>query len=429
MNPIRFSEARHLLARTSIGVEWRAVQQLTNKVTRSQAVDRVLQSFSYNTGKLPRLTPLHKMELLAGKGSRGKQLMNKVMMHENDVLKQWWVKRMLTSVSPLAERLTLFWHNHFTSSLARVERPQLLLQQHLLLRQHAMGNFASLLKQVSRDPAMMIYLDADQNIKGHANENFARELLELFTLGHGHYSEQDIQNAARAFTGWSVDRQSGRFIYRDDLHDNGLISFMGQRGFFSGDDILNIVLQEPRTAEHIAEKFWNAFINQRKPEPKMVSAWGDHFRRSGYEIRVLLSEVLNSEVFWAEENRGALTKAPVELIVGSMRTLPHRVLTTKEIVHTSRILGQDLFDPPNVKGWQGGKDWINTQTLLIRTSLQHKMFRDDNIRAMKRHFAQTPEDTLAQWLLPKEPVLPPPHRPGKLWYVQNLMFDPVYQLT
>lgn len=429
MNPISFSEARHLLARTALGVELKVLQQLAGKVTRAEAVEMILQTYSPNAGQLPRLTPLHKMEQLHDSGARGKKLMHTVMMRENDVLKQWWVKRMLTTTSPLAERMTLLWHNHFTSSLDSVERPQLLLQQNQLLRQNGLGNFAAMLKSIAQDPAMMVYLDADKNVKGSPNENFARELLELFTLGHGHYSERDIQNAAKAFTGWSVDRRSGRFIYHDLQHDGGIVNFMGRTGHFGGEDILNIVLEESRTAEYIAEKFWNGFINQKRPNQQVIHAWASAFRNSGYEIRVLLSEVLNSDAFWAEENRGALTKSPVELIIGSMRTLPHKSLSEKEVMHLSRILGQDLFDPPNVKGWKGGEDWISTQTLLIRTSLQHKMFRDANIKAMSRHFKHVPEEQIVEWLLPKAPVLPPAHRPGKLWYVQNLVFDPVYQLT
>lgn len=429
MNLISFSDARHLLARTAMGVEWSVLQQLVGKVTRAEAVDMTLQTYSPNPGKLPRLTSLHKMEQMQSSGARGKKLMHTVMMRENDVLKKWWVQRMLTTTSPLTERMTLFWHNHFTSSLDTVERPQLLMQQNQLLRQHSLGNFAVMLKKIVQDPAMMIYLDADKNIKGSPNENFARELLELFTLGHGYYSEKDIQGAAKALTGWGVDRKSGRFIYNDLQHDGGVVHFMGRTGHFAGEDILNIVLEQHRVAEYIAEKFWKGFINQKHPDRHTITGWANAFRNSGYEITVLLHEVLNSDAFWAPQNRGALTKSPIELIIGSMRTLPHRSLSTKEIMHTSRILGQDLFDPPNVKGWEGGKDWISTQTLLIRTSLQHKMFRDANINAMAKHFQHIPDDQIVQWLLPKTPVLPPPHRPGKLWYVQNLMFDPVYQLT
>ncbi|MEE9351106.1 MAG: DUF1800 domain-containing protein [Thiotrichaceae bacterium] len=429
MNPINFTEARHLLSRTGMGVEWNVIQQLVGKSTRNEAVDKLIQTYSPQTKNAPRLTPLHKMDRLNKSGARGKKLMHTVMMRENDVLKNWWVKQMLTTTSPMTERMTLFWHNHFTSSLATVKRPKLLLNQNKLLRQFGMGNFAAMLMYLTSDPAMLLYLDGDKNIAGSPNENFARELLELFTLGHGHYSEADIKAAALAFTGWGVDHQSGKFAFKSELHDGGTVNFLGQRGKFNGNDILKIILKQPRTAEHIAEKFWKSFVNLDRPDPRIIRQWGNVFRDSSYEISALFKAVLTSDVFWEEKNRGALIKSPIELMVGTMRILPHRSLSVKEIMHTSRILGQDLFDPPNVKGWDGGKDWISTQSLLIRTSLQQKMSRDANIKAMSRHFPKTSPETLQEWLLPHTPVLPPPRRKGELWFVQNLMFDPGYQLA
>ena len=429
MNPIKFSEARHLLSRTGMGVEWKVLQQLINQPSREEAVDQLIKTYSPQTPNPPRLTPLYKMDRLNKAGARGKKVMHNVMMRENDVLKKWWVKQMLITTSPFTERMTLFWHNHFTSSLASVKRPQLLLNQNKLLRQFGMGNFSAMLMYLTSDPAMLLYLDGDKNIAGSPNENFARELLELFTLGHGHYTEADVKAAALAFTGWGVNHATGKFVFREDLHDGGYKHFLGESGNLNGNDIFKIILKQPRTAEHIAEKFWKSFVNLERPNPRVIRQWGKVFRESSYEISALMSEVLKSDVFWAEQNRGALIKSPIELMVGTMRTFPHRSLTTKDIMHTSRILGQDLFDPPNVKGWEGGKDWISTQSLLIRTSLQQKMSRDANIRAMARHFPKVSPDVMKQWLLPREPVLPPQHRKGELWYVQNLMFDPGYQLA
>ncbi len=429
MNQINFTETRHLLSRTGMGVEWSVIQQLVGTSTRSEAVDKLINTYSPQTKHTPRLTPMHKMARMSNAGARGRKLMHKVMMRESDVLKQWWVKQMLTTTSPLAERMTLFWHNHFTSSLASVKHPHLLLNQNMLLRQHGMGNFAEMLKAIAQDPAMLLYLDGEKNIAGSPNENFARELLELFTLGRGYYSEADIKAVATAFTGWSVDHRTGKYVFREDLHDNSAVQFLGKRGRFSGEGILNAILDQPRTAEHIAEKFWKNLVNLDQPDPRIIQQWGTIFRNSNYEISTLFKAVLNSDVFWAEENRGALVKSPIELIVGTMRTLPHRSLTTKEIMHTSRILGQDLFDPPNVKGWDGGKDWITTQSLLIRTSLQHKMARDANITAMSQHFPAVSLETIEEWLLPHKPILTPQKRRGELWKIQNLLFDPGYQLS
>lgn len=429
MKQINFSEARHLLSRVGMGVEWNIIQQFVGKATRSQAVDELINTYTPYTQNVPRLTPMHNMDRMVRAGARGKKLMQSVMMRENDVLKQWWVKHMLTTSSPLTERMTLFWHNHFTSSLSSIQRPRLLLNQNVLLRQQGMGNFATLLKSVAQDPAMLLYLDGEKNVLGSPNENFARELLELFTLGRGHYSEADIKAVAVAFTGWSVDRQTGQSVYLHHLHDQKIVDFLGQKGQFSGEKILDIILDQSRTAEFIAEKFWKNFVNLERPNGQIIKQWAAEFRDSHYEISVLFKAVLNSDVFWAKENRGALVKSPIELIIGTMRTLPHRSLTIKEVMHTSRILGQDLFDPPNVKGWDGGKDWITTQSLLIRTSLQHKMARDVNIKAMSRHFPNESLAMIEQWLLPQKPVLTAQKRRGELWKIQNLLFDPGYQLS
>jgi uncharacterized protein (DUF1800 family) len=429
MNQLSFADARHLVARTGLGVEWETIQRLAGEVNRKTAVEIILNSHSPVTPNLPRLTPVNQMENMIKKGARGKRLMHNVMTRENSVLKQWWVRHMLKTRTPLSERMTLFWHNHFTSSLGTVERPELLLRQNILLRKHSLGNFATLVKAISRDPAMLIYLDADKNIKGSPNENFARELLELFTLGIGHYSEADIKAAAIAFTGWGVNRQTGQFYYNAKLHDDQPVRFLGKYGKFKGDDIVKIILENQRTAEYIAERFWTAFINLERPNRNVTRQWANLFRQSGYETRVLLKAVLTSNEFWDEKNRGALIKSPIELMVGTLRSLPHYSLSAKDIMHTSRILGQDLFDPPNVKGWKGGKNWVTTQSLLIRTSLQHKMSRDDNIKRMAQFFPDVADETITEWLLPQAPVLAPAKRRGKLWFVQNLMFDPAYQLT
>jgi len=186
-------------------------------------------------------------------------------------LRAWWYQEMIATDSPLTERMVLFWHGHFTSSIRKVRWPALLYRQNVVLRQHALGNFRDLLHAIARDPAMLIYLDGQTNRSSRPNENFARELLELFTLGLGHYTERDIKKAARAFSGWTVDWRTGTFAFNVRRHDGGVKEFMGRRGSFNGDDIIDILLEQPRTAEHITEKLWREFIGER-PE---TYAWAE----------------------------------------------------------------------------------------------------------------------------------------------------------
>jgi uncharacterized protein (DUF1800 family) len=281
-------------------------------------------------------------------------------------LKIWWLREMLNTPTPITERMTLFWHNHFTSSLRKVKSPRLLLRQNHLLRRHGLGNFASLLKEIARDPAMVVYLDSRRNKLGRPNENFARELLELFTLGEGHYTEQDVKEAARAFTGWSINRQTGGFRFRARVHDQGHKRFLGQSGAFGGDDILRILLAHPRTAQHVVAKVWRTFVSDRA-DPRAARRLAADFRLSGYDIRALMAAMLTSKAFWAPENRGRLVKAPSDLVVGTLRFFDVRPVEPFQAARVLRALGQDLFDPPNVKGWPGGIAWITSNRLLRRT--------------------------------------------------------------
>lgn len=428
MGRLSFSDTRHLVARTALGQEWAGVNSLVGK-TRSEAISILLKPGSTQTPPLPRLTPWAKIDHMSQQNGRGKQRARMMMKKEGERLKRWWMLHLLRTKAPVNEHMTLFWHNHFTSSLEKVEQPKLMYLQNQLLRKNAMGNFRSLLHAAARDPAMLIYLDGSENVKGSPNENFARELLELFTLGRGHYNEADIQAAAIAFTGWGVDRNRGTYIYDAAKHDNRQVSFMGRKGSFTGDQVIDIILEKPRSADYIAEKFWKEFISDSRPDPQTTRNWGTVFRKSNYNIKALLAEVLNSNEFWSKKYRGTLTKSPVDLVVGTLRTLPFPKLPDSELVHISQLLGQDLFDPPTVKGWAGGNAWIDTQTLLVRTSLMNKLTRHSRASAnVQSHLPKTNGAEIVKWLLPMEPVLPLPTTPGKRRMVRALMLDPVYQL-
>jgi len=357
-------------------------------------------------------------------------------------LKSWWMKKMIETSNPLREKMTLFWHNHFTSSIQKVRSPYLMYKQNELLRTNALGNFKTFLHAISKDPAMVIYLDNQSNKKQNPNENYAREVMELFTLGEGHYSETDIKEAARAFTGWRVNRKNGKFVFVKKLHDFGEKEFLGKKGNFDGDDILNIILTHPRTAEFITQKFYKEFINQKLNE-KEVRRIAKIFYDSGYEIKVLLKEILLSDDFWDIKNRGVLVKSPVELIVGTLRSFDIQPKKVKGLVFASRNLKQDIFNPPNVKGWDGGVSWLDANSILVRNQIVSRfvrgkeenkkmsrmMSRQTNSILQKRDLTHTQKiEYLKEYLLPLEPINGVDESQDIQEIVSSLVLDPVYQL-
>lgn len=292
-------------------------------------------------------------------------------------LRAWWLAAMLGAATPaeqLRERMTLFWHNHFVSSLQKVKSAKLMLDQNRLLRHHALGHFGELLHAVGKDPAMVVYLDSATNRKGNPNENFAREVMELFTLGEGHYVEQDVKEAARAFTGWSIEPDTGKFRWRPFAHDNGSKTVLGVSGNLDGDAVLDILLAQPQTAEFLVRKLWREFVSLT-PDEGETRRIARRFRDSGYDMRVALREIFGSRGFWAAENRLALVKSPVDWVLGTLNSLEVEAPEPQHLAVALRQLGQDLFAPPNVKGWPGGETWINSSTLLQRKQLAERLLR------------------------------------------------------
>jgi uncharacterized protein (DUF1800 family) len=290
-------------------------------------------------------------------------------------LRGWWVQEMATTPSPLTERLTLFWHNHFVSSQQKVRYAQLMYRQNVLLRAHAAGNFGTLLHAVARDPAMLIYLDTVTNRRDAPNENFAREVMELFTLGEGHYTEADIKEAARAFSGWSLDPDRATFVFRARQHDSGEKNLLGRRGAWQGDDVLDILLAQPATAEFIVRKLWLEFVSPH-PDAARVQRVAQRLRESNYEIKAALHELLLQPELVARNQDNALVKSPVELAIGLVRQAGGEVAYPNALAVRIAAMGQNLFGPPNVRGWPGGDAWITTQSLLAR-----KQFLDGAVSA------------------------------------------------
>lgn len=429
MGILTFEEARHLVSRTGLGAEWAAIKRLQGKSTE-EAVDLLLNQAATGLIPSPALTPWLTLEPMRLADMKNRNNAWGIAQQEGKKLQAWWIEQMLHTDSPFSERMTLFWHNHFVSSIQKTLQPSLLYQQNLLLRKHALGNFSTLLRAVARDPAMLVYLDGYQNVKEQPNENFARELLELFTVGRGVYTEADIKAAAKAFTGWSIDAH-GNFIQLPEQHNGEVITFMDKQGQFKGDDIIAILLNHPRTAEHIVEKVWCAFVSSNKPNPAIIKVWADEFRQTNYNIKALMKTVLISDVFWSPQNRGTLVKSPVELLIGTVRMLPYPRESTDELLNLCRLLGQELFDAPNVKGWAGGHEWISTQTLLVRTSYLAKLSRgslDERVQTDTGFPSATAEEII-EWLLPVKPLKPLPTTPGNRRLVRALLLDPAFQVT
>ena len=275
----------------------------------------------------------------------------------------WWINRMAHGPYPLHEKLTFFWHGHFTTS-ARDERSAWLMwQQNETLRQFAAGNFRNFLHSIARDPAMIDYLNNQQNRKKHPNENFAREVMELFTLGIGNYSEADIREGARAFTGWAHDGES--YIFRKYDHDDGAKTFLGQRGNFGGDEVLDIILKQRICSTYIASRIWKFFVDDDL-DVSVVTALGDELRDGNYELRPVMRTMFNSKAFYDKKVIGGLIKSPVQLIVGTMRAMETKTPEYGRLYNALEQMGQVPLMPPNVKGWPGGRMWINTSTLFVR---------------------------------------------------------------
>ncbi|MBZ0167518.1 MAG: DUF1800 domain-containing protein, partial [Candidatus Omnitrophica bacterium] len=276
---------------------------------------------------------------------------------------------------------------HFATSIKKVRRADYMLAQNLTLRQHALGHFDKMLHAIAKDPAMILFLDNQSNRKGAPNENFAREVMELFTLGEGHYTEADIKDAARAFTGWTVDQRYRTFTKRQRQHDDGTKRVLGKRGNLDGEDVLKILLERPETAMFITEKLWREFISP-DPDPKELTRLAAVFRSRDYDISALMQAILTSDHFYAPENRTSLIKSPVEYIAGLLRQFKVRPTDLEPLTNLSRGMGQDLFNPPNVKGWPGGTNWINSNTLTMRQQLTGRIFRAEEMPAPVKDYVK-----------------------------------------
>jgi uncharacterized protein (DUF1800 family) len=286
-----------------------------------------------------------------------------------------WLNEMVNSDAQLREKIALFWHGHFACRNLNIFYQQLLLN---VIRKNALGNFAYLLREVSKSGAMINFLNNNQNRKGHPNENFAREVMELFTLGRGNYTENDIKEAARAFTGWGADI-NGDFVFRKNFHDAGSKTIFGKTGNFDGDDVLDMLLEKKETATFIARKMYSYFVNENTDEDKVKWLAG-RFYQSNYNTLQLVEDMFTSNWFYEAKNIGSRIKSPVELIAGIRRMLPMQIENEAIQLLIQNLLGQLLFYPPNVAGWPGGKSWIDSSSLMLRMRLPQMIQDNEEIK-------------------------------------------------
>jgi uncharacterized protein (DUF1800 family) len=284
----------------------------------------------------------------------------------------YWLHEMVNSSTQLREKMAIFWHGHFACRNLNIFFQQGLLD---VIRRNALGNFGTLLKEVSKNAAMLNFLNNQQNRKDHPNENFAREVMELFTMGRGNYTETDVKEAARAFTGWSATIK-GDFIFRKGQHDFGSKTVLGKTGNFDGNEVLDILLQQKETAKFVTRKLYKFFVNEQPDEDK-VEWLADRFYKNEYDISKLLEDIFTSDWFYEEKNIGVKIKSPVELIVGIQRMLPMKFERDEVLLLIQRSLGQLLFYPPNVAGWPGGKNWIDSSTLMMRMRIPQMLGEKD----------------------------------------------------
>jgi uncharacterized protein (DUF1800 family) len=381
-DPWDLKKVGHLYRRAAFGASW-ADLEAGLKDGPDKAIDRLLQGgpgqdeFDKETGRLAE---------------------NIRRANSGQQARAWWLYRMLYSPHPLREKMTLFWHNHFATSNAKVNNAGYMLGQYELMRRHALGNFRPLLQEMSKDPAMMVWLDTSLSKKGMPNENYARELMELFSLGIGHYTEKDIREAAKAFTGWEI--KDGKAAFNPKEYDAGEKTVLGKAGPFKGEDIVNICLEQPSAPYFICGKLYRFLTSEMSPpEPELLEPLAEQFRKSDYDFGALVGRMLRSNHFFSGAAYRGRIKAPVDFALGIVRGLEGKTGTTA-LAATLEELGQNVFYPPSVKGWDGGPTWLNGQTLLTRqnltlalTSTEDTRFgrRTDPAALAKKHGKKGPE--------------------------------------
>ncbi len=364
-------EARHLLARTGFGAAPQEIASLTGK-SYQDGISEIMSGITpVAVNPMPAWTNNwgYPGEFIWTMGQTVTDFYYTTRYQEIEELQQWWLSEMVSTPSPLTEKLTLFWHDHFATSFDAHENPTWMADQNKLLRANAAGNFADLASAILKDPAMLTFLTNTENSKDAPNENLAREFFELFTLGEGRgYTEDDIKEAARALTGHSVEGMGApRYEFIEAEHDFGKKTIFGQRGRFDAPELVQLTLNNPDFGPYIIEKLWQTFISDQ-PDPAEIARLTVLWKAENYEMKPLLNALFLSDAFWADENRGRLIKSPVEMFVGTVRSLGMPFNRYADVTWTLGEMDQALFFPPNVAGWTGGTAWINDANAAARAT-------------------------------------------------------------
>ncbi|WP_343664531.1 DUF1800 domain-containing protein [Chryseobacterium mucoviscidosis] len=365
MNSPSLLNNKHLLWRAGFGPGINQLEDLHKKDIKSLMNDLFKEeTFLYVNYDTPDIAETGDYMMNDQTPAEKKKEMQRISRQQNEELNLNFLDKMVNSKEQMREKMAFFWHGHFAS---RVVNPKFNRQILNVIRKNALGNFKDLLFEVSQAPAMLNFLNNQQNKKDHPNENFAREVMELFTMGRGNYTEKDIREGARAFTGWGSDKE-GNFKERKNLHDEGSKTFLGKTGNFTGTDVLNIILEQKATAKFITTKIYKFFVNENVDE-NVVKSLSESFYQSGYDIKKLMMDIFSSSWFYDKKNIGNRIKSPIELMAGIMRSLPMNIQNPENLIVYQKLLGQMLLYPPNVSGWPNGKSWIDSSTLMLRLQI------------------------------------------------------------
>ena len=366
INPLamnQFLKNKHLVSRAGFGIHHNDIEKYKNLNPK-----KLYQELKNNSDYQPLSTdmqPVTAEQYQEMSKATDRKPYNQFNKNYNSSVRKSWHSQMINTASQLREKMALFWHGHFATRLQQALFNKDIIE---IFRKNALGNFRDLVFEVSKSPAMLNFLNNQQNKKAKPNENFARELMELFTLGRGNlYTEKDIKESARAFTGWSYNGL-GEFTDNKKQHDSGEKVFLGKTGNFDGTDIINMILEKPECAYFITKKIYKFLVNEN-PDDKIIKYLSEKFYKSNYDITTLMDEIFLSDWFFSDKNMGAKIKSPVELIVGIRRIMPMDLQNRDTIYNFEKLLGQELLQPPNVAGWPSGIAWIDSSTLLLRMKI------------------------------------------------------------
>ena len=363
------SDARHLLERAGIGAPPEEVAKLIN-MSRGEAVYKILSEL--NLCKVTTKPIAYGKDITPYLVQNGFEPSSRAFKTRRTIeisdLRSWWIREMILTKCPQKERLTLFWTNHFSIEYSAIERQAVMIyNKHFMLRGHGFGNFKALVKNIIKDPAMIKYLDNEWSTKDAPNENLARELMELFVLGEGKYSEKDVKEAARALTGFTFNRRVGlKFQINDWARDKGRKTLFGQSGYYNGFNLVDILFNQPSASTFLTRKFWKYYVSNTNINEEEILKISTSFKESNFEIPILLNEILSSKSFWDDDYRGTIIKSPVDLVIGTIRSTGINYLNENIIAYDLKSLGQNIFEPPNVAGWLGGEAWITPSRYLSR---------------------------------------------------------------